>query len=168
MKKKQWIILVAVIVLAAAAVIVGFHVRNTQLAKETKDAITLIVGGAEKRIPIADLDREDFSGEMVNGKGDRFTRTCRGVELSALLAGQGIAVDSVTGVKATSADQYSAQLTGDEIREGGRVYLAVRIDGKAVEGIDAGTAGVQLLVFGDPDSKRAVRYLSVLEIETAP
>ncbi|MBR3584559.1 MAG: hypothetical protein IKO00_00910 [Oscillospiraceae bacterium] len=165
MKKKQWIILAAVIVLAVVVAIVGILVRKQQLEKEKVGAITLKCGGQEYVIPISGLDREAFSGETVNGKGDRFTRYYRGVELSALLTEKKIDMNTVSAVKAESADQYTAELTGEEIRESGKVYLAVQVDGKTVEGIEPGKPGVQMIVFGDPNSKRAVRNLAIIEVK---
>ena len=64
---------------------------------------------------------------------------------------------------AVSADQYTAELTGDEVRTPGRVYLAVEIDSVKVSGIDAGADGVQMIVFGDENMRRSVRNLAVIE-----
>ena len=38
------------------------------------------------------------------------------------------------------------------------------MDGKPIEGIEKGTAGVQMVVFGDPNSKRSVRNVSIIEV----
>ena len=62
-----------------------------------------------------------------------------------------------------AADQYAATVTGEEICEQDRIYLAVTEDGEPVEGIDEGTPGIEMVVFGDSDSKRCVRC--VVEIE---
>ncbi len=161
--KKKWMLPAAVLLLAAAAVIVGLQVRAAQLAQEKAGAVILRMGGKETAVPIRNLDREAFSGETVNGKGEHFTHSYRGIELSALLREAGASPDSVMAVKAVAADQYSAEYTGDEVRKKGCIYLAVQTDGKMLEGIEPGTPGVQVIVFGDADSKRAVRNLSALE-----
>ena len=49
-------------------------------------------------------------------------------------------------------------------REAGKVYVALTDGGKQVEGIDGGQ-GAQLIVFGDQNSKRAVRYLKTISVE---
>ena len=161
---KKTLGIICAVVLVAAVAVVGLIVRNRQQAEEQAGALQLQYGEQRLTIPLKELDQAEFSGETVNGKGDVFTRTYRGVELQALLEARKIDPTAVGGVTAVAADQFSAELTGDEVREAGRVYLAVQVDGKRVEGIDPGTPGVQLVVFGDSNSKRNVRNLSVLQI----
>lgn len=43
------------------------------------------------------------------------------------------------------------------------MYVALTQDGEMIEGIEGGQ-GAQLIVFGDPDSKRAVRYMKTVSI----
>ena len=162
-KQTRWII-AAVCLLLVLTLGVGLYIRSTQMAGEKAGAITLNLNGKGVTVTLKDLNQAAFEGETVNGKGDRSTHAYRGVELKALLTKNGLDAAKVTAVTASSADQYTAELTGDEIREDKRVYVAVEIDGKAVEGIDAGTNGAQLVVFGDPNSRRNVRYLSVIDV----
>ena len=163
MKKKiAWIICIVLLIAAAAAV--GLIVRNRQIAQETAGAITLKYNGKSLQVLIKDLDKEAFSGETVNGKGEHFTHDYRGISLKSLLEGQKIDLAAVSAVNAVSADQFSASYTVDEINQDNKIYLAVQMDGKTIEGIEKGTPGVQMVVFGDPDSKRNVRSLSVIEV----
>ncbi len=161
--KKKWIAIVLICVLVAATVGVGLYVRARQVAQEKQNAITLKAGGKEIVVAIKDLDKGAFEGETVNGKGERSAHAYRGVELLALLQEKGIDAAKITGVTAVSADQYTAELTGDEVRTPGRVYLAVEIDSVKVSGIDAGADGVQMIVFGDENMRRSVRNLAVIE-----
>ena len=161
-KKALWIL--CLVLLLAAALTVGLIVRNRQIAGETAGEITLRIQGQTRRIRISDLDRETFSGETVNGKGDRFSHSYRGIALKTMLEEQQVDPAAVSSVKAISADQFSAEYTSAEILEKDRVYLAVQMDGKTLEGIEKGIPGVQMVVFGDPDSKRNVRSLSVIEV----
>ena len=98
-----------------------------------------------------------FSGETVNGKGERAADDYRGIEMSALLREYDIDPARVTGMVVTASDQYSAEYTGDEIREPGKVFLATRRNGKEIEGIEPGRSGIWVIVFGDSDSRRLVR-----------
>ena len=102
---------------------------------------------------------------FVNRKGDK--------NVSGLvLAGGGkevtIAWEDVGGqgsvITAASEDNYSAELTGAELLEAGKVYVALTDGGKQIEGIDGGQ-GAQLIVFGDQNSKRAVRYLKTISVK---
>lgn len=65
---------------------------------------------------------------------------------------------------ATAADQYSAEYSGDEIREAGRVYLAVAMNDQKIEGMEPDQPGVMVIVFGDSNSKRIIRNPVKLEI----
>jgi len=165
MKNKRMLIAVLVCVLVAATVAVGLIVRNQQKAKEIKDAITVNAGGKAIVVAVTDLNKGEFSGETVNGKGERATHQYRGVELQALLKENKVALEGIASVTATSADQYTAELTGDEVRTDGRVYLAVEIDGEKVSGIEDGTLGVQMIVFGDENMRRSVRNLAVIDVK---
>ncbi len=143
--------------LAAAVLVVGLQVRNRQLALEQAGAVRLVVSGREIVIPFSRLDRNGFSGETVNGKGERAADDYRGIEMSALLREYDIDPARVTGMVVTASDQYSAEYTGDEIREPGKVFLATRRNGKEIEGIGPGRTGIWVIVFGDSDSRRLVR-----------
>jgi phage gp36-like protein len=67
-------------------------------------------------------------------------------------------------ITATSEDNYAADLSGAEALEAGKVYVALTDNGEQIEGIEGGQGG-QLIVFGDPNSKRAVRYLKTIEVK---
>ncbi len=162
--KKKTILAICVILLLAAVVAVGLIVRNRQTAQETAGAIALKAGGKTVWVQLKDLDQVAFSGETVNGKGERFQHEYRGIPLNSLLDGQQIDWTGASAVTAVSADQFSASYTPEEIGEGNKIYLAVEIDGTAVEGIESGTPGVQMVVFGDPNSKRNVRNLNMIEV----
>ncbi len=62
-------------------------------------------------------------------------------------------------VAVTSEDNYTVSLTAGEVRNAGTVHLAVVADGLPVKGIENEKSGAQLIVFGDSDSKRCVRYV---------
>ena len=164
-QKRIWII-VCVCVLVVATVGVGLYIRAAQLEKELEGAITLKANGKTITVALKDLNKVSFEGETINGKGDRSTHAYRGVELKELLESKGVKAADVSAVTAESADQYVAELTGDEVRESGRVYVVVEMDGQAVAGIEDGTLGAQMVVFRDPNSRRNVRFLSIIEVKT--
>jgi hypothetical protein len=63
----------------------------------------------------------------------------------------------------TSEDDYSAGLTGAEVLEKGKVYVALSQNGEKIENLEGGQ-GAKLIVFGDPDRQRAVKYLKMISI----
>ena len=134
------------------------------MEKEKEGTVLLVLQGQETVIPLSRLDREEFSKETVNGKGEIAMNSYRGIELKTLLQENGMKLDQVSGMTVTAADQYSAEYTGDEIRDSERIYLAVKINEKEIEGIEPGQPGLMVIAFGDPNSKRMVRNPVRLEV----
>ena len=159
MNKKLVIVIIAVLV--AAVGILGFLTRN---GNEEKEGLTIQSAGSEITAAWDDIERESFEGDLVNGKGEVSHGEYEGIELSKLLAANGVELSADTVVTATSEDNYSAELTGAEVLENGKVFVALSQDGKMIEGIEGGQ-GAQLIVFGDQNSKRAVRYLKTFTLD---
>ena len=157
--KRKWIISI-VVLLAAAAAVLGFMNRQNSPKDE---GLLLQSGGNTTAVAFEKLDQISFEGDLVNGKGEVSHHEYKGVELNALLAENKITVTEDSVLTATSEDNYSAELSGAEVLEADKVYVAVSADGKMLEGIEGGQ-GAQLIVFGDSNSKRAVRYLKKIDI----
>ena len=134
--------------------------------KGDKNVSGLVLAGGGKEVTVAweDVGGQTFEGDLVNGKGEVTHHEYTGSELQALLAANGIEVTDSSVITATSEDNYSAELTGAELLEAGKVYVALTDGGKQLEGIDGGQ-GAQLIVFGDQNSKRAVRYLKTISVK---
>ena len=109
-------------------------------------SVLLEAAGQTQSLSLSGLPAAPVSGETVNGRGERRAIQGSGIELSALLAGAGVDPSSVSGVTVLAADEYSAGISGEELRESGRVFLLLQEDGQP-----------RLVVFGDPDSRRNVR-----------
>ena len=159
MQKKLIAGIVAILVVVTAVLV--FVNR-----KGDKNVSGLILSGGGKEITVAweDVGGQSFEGDLVNGKGEVSHHEYTGAELQTLLQANGIEVSDASVITATSEDNYSAELTGAELLEAGRVYVALTDGGKQIEGIDGGQ-GAQLIVFGDQNSKRAVRYLKTISVE---
>ena len=134
--------------------------------KGDKNVSGLILSGSGKEITVAweDVAGQSFEGDLVNGKGEVTHHEYTGSELRALLEANGIEVTESSVITAASEDNYSAELTGAELLEAGKVYVALTDGGRQLEGIDGGQ-GAQLVVFGDQNSKRAVRYLKTISVK---
>ena len=159
MQKKSIATIIAILVVVAAVLV--FVNR-----KGDKNVSGLILSGSGKEITVAweDVGGQSFEGDLVNGKGEVTHHEYTGSELQALLAASGIEVTESSVITAASEDNYSAELTGAELLEAGKVYVALTDGGKQLEGIDGGQ-GAQLIVFGDQNSKRAVRYLKTISVK---
>ncbi len=163
-RKYRIIILAVLLALAAVTAVIGFQVRNQQLALEKDGAILMTVQGKEITVPLAKLNREEFTKEIVNGKGEKMENSYSGIELRTLLAEYEAEIGRITGMTVTAADQFAAEYTGDEIREAGKIWLVTSSNGKTLEGIDPGKPGVWVIVFGDPDMRRTIRNPVKVEI----
>ena len=159
MQKKLIAAIIAILVVVTAVLV--FVNR-----KGDKNVSGLILSGGGKEITVAweDVAGQSFEGDLVNGKGEVTHHEYTGSELHALLAANGIEITESSVITAASEDNYSAELTGAELLEAGKVYVALTDGGKQIEGIDGGQ-GAQLIVFGDQNSKRAVRYLKTISVE---
>lgn len=150
------------IIVAVLVVIAGVFAIN--MTSPDKDGITVIVGDKETVVAWEDIACNDFSGELVNGKGEVFSNDYEGIELAEFLEANGFELDGVSEIVVTSEDNYTASLTAAELLQSGKVYIALSANGETLKGIEGGQ-GAQLIVFGDPNSKRAVRYMKVIELK---
>jgi len=158
MSKKLKIIIAALLLLTAVVAVI--HLGNQ------KDVKCLLINYAGEEIAVSfeDLNKQEFSGELIDGKGDVTSHVYTGVLLKDLLAEKGIELSTVSGLKITSADNYSVEFGKDEVLAEDRLYAATVADGKAIEGIDPGTEGVQIIIFGDENSRRCVRFASIITV----
>lgn len=157
--KKNMIWLVVLLV-AATLIFAGIHLSQ----QEQIECMQIRSGDKTVTIYPEDLDQTDFSGTLIDGKGTVTEHTYRGVELKVLLAQKGITLAEGHTVSVTSADNYTAEYTAEEILTDGGVYIAIEEDGAPIEGMTADEIGLQLVIFGDPNSRRCVRNAKMVEI----
>lgn len=160
MKKK---LLTAVVVLVLAMAVIGVVIHKN--GQDETSGIVLISESEQVEMSLDDLTTTDFSGTLVNGKGETFEHDFNGILLRDAFEKNGFVVEETSEITVTSADNYSATISGDEILNNDKVYIATVCDGEKVEGIDEGTDGAELVVFGDKNSKRCVRYLMKVEVK---
>lgn len=158
MRKSLKVGIVILLILTAAAAAV--HVNRQE------EIACMTIRTSEGDIPVTfeELDAGEFTGELVNGRGEVSRHSYRGILLRDLLEYKGVDLSGVLAVTVTSADNYTAEFTPDEIVNMERVYLAVEADGETIAGIDPGTRGIQVIVFGDQNSRRCVRYANLIEV----
>ena len=70
-----------------------------------------------------------------------------------MIKGAGFDPSGAAAVKVTADDEFSAELSGDELDEAGKAYLVSEDDGS-----------MRLVVFGDSNAKRNVRNVVSVEI----
>ena len=158
--KKIWFIAI-VLLLLATCIVAAVHLEN----QEAIACMVILQGDRRITVSFADLDRSSFSGSLTDGKGDVTSHAYTGILLRELLEEKGIDLSRCSGVTVTSADNYSVEFTKEEILRENCVYVAITADGAKIAGIDPGSDGVQIIVFGDANSRRCVRYARKITIK---
>lgn len=143
MKSKKLIVIIVCALVALTAVLAIVHSATRETVPE--GAILVRQNGEEAYISMDKLGLTTVTGRIVNGKGETRDINDQGINLGELSKG------SFQTVTVTSDDEFSAEVSADEIAN---AFLILNEDGSA-----------QLVVFGDPNSKRAVRNVTRIEFE---
>lgn len=141
MKKNRLAILLLAVLLAVTAAAAGIHLSTRQTAQ--MGTVLVEYGGKVEELSLDRVELTAVRGTVINGKGQERRVDAQGAPLSAVLAEAGIT--SYTQTAVTADDEYSVTVTQEEAAAPDRVFLIVQ-EGERI----------QLLVFGDPNSKRNV------------
>lgn len=141
MKKNRPAILLLAVLLAVTAAAAGIHLSTRQTAQ--MGTVLVECGGKVEELSLDRVELTAVRGTVINGKGEERRVDAQGAPLSAVLAEAGIT--SYTQAAVTADDEYSVTVTQEEAAAPDRVFLIVQ-EGERT----------QLLVFGDPNSKRNV------------
>lgn len=145
-------------ILMLALLLVTIIVAGAYLALRAQvpeDAIVLEYGSTTHIVDLQGIKMTEIHGERVNGKGETKPVDGMGFHLQDLVAwtlGKDFTCNTVT---ITASDGVSAEITADELNEEGKVVLLWNEeDGR-----------LQLIVFGDSDSKRSVKQVERIEVK---
>lgn len=143
-------VIVLILVLVTAAVAVFYLTTRTAVSE---GALRVeFVGGQAKELSLESLELVSVQGTVVNGKGEARAINAQGILLSDVLREVGAGEYSM--VTAAADDEYSAQVSAEEIAAPDKVYLIQQEEG-----------GMQLIVFGDKNSKRNVTNVVRLSVQ---
>ena len=124
-------------------------------AQIPEDAIALEYGSTTYIVDLQGIKMTEIHGERMNGKGETKPVDGMGFHLQDLVAwtlGKDFTCNTVT---ITASDGVSAEITADELNEEGKVVLLWNEeDGR-----------LQLIVFGDSNSKRSVKQVERIEVK---
>lgn len=152
MKKSTKIIMAAIAALIALTAV--FAIIHSAARTEVPDGALLVsCGGEKKYVDLASLDTVSVRGSVVNGKGEKSDVNTQGVPLADVIENAGFDPNGAVTVKVTADDEFSAELSGDELNEDGKAYLVSEDDGS-----------MRLVVFGDSNAKRNVRNVVSVEV----
>lgn len=152
MKKSTKIIMAAIAALIALTAV--FAIIHSAARTEVPDGALLVsCGGEKKYVDLASLDTVSVRGSVVNGKGEKSDVNTQGVPLADVIENAGFDPNGAVTVKVTADDEFSAELSGDELNEYGKAYLVGEDDGS-----------MRLVVFGDSNAGRNVRNVVSVEV----
>ena len=152
MKKSTKIMVAAIAALIALTVV--FAIIHSAARTEVPDGALLVsCVGEKKYVDLASLDTVAVRGSVVNGKGEKSDVNTQGVPLADVIENAGFDPNGAVTVKVTADDEFSAELSGDELNEDGKAYLVSEDDGS-----------MRLVVFGDSNAGRNVRNVVSVEI----
>ena len=143
MKAKKTII--AVVAVLIALVVIFAFVHNHTRTKATEGALQIVSGGKTSYVQLDDIKAGRVQGTLVNGKGEESAVDAEGICTEDLLSKY-----SYSSFTAVADDEYKAEVAASEAS---KAYII------------STEKGLQLVVFGDSNSKRAVRNLIRLELK---
>lgn len=149
MKRNRVVVLIIIALVAVTALAAVIHLTTRVSVPE--GVLLVETAGQTKEVAWGRLELMSVQGTLINGKGEERTIEAQGILLRDMLEGIGASVE--TEVTVIAEDEYSASVTAEEIKADGQVYLAATDDG-----------GIQLVVFGDSNSKRNVSGVARLVV----
>lgn len=152
MKTKKIIAIVLGVLLCLTAILAVSHALTRD--KVPEGALLIQYNGKNSYVSLDTLSMTEVTGTIVNGKGEETEVRTQGVSLLDVLKSAGIDGAQIRTVTAVADDEFSAELSAEEITEPGKAFLARDEDGR-----------MRLIVFGDSDSKRNVRNVVKLTVE---
>ena len=148
--KKKIVFGVIGILLAVTAVLAVIH-QNTR-TQEIEGAVLVEFAGESVAVQISEMPLTEVKGTVVNGKGEEREIDAQGILLVDVLELAGVETVPENGVSVTAADEYSVEVTADELAEAGKVFLLEE---------DA----PRLIVFGDNGEKRNVKNVARITVK---
>ena len=141
MKKRKTVCLILDLLLVLVTVLTVIHLSTRDTVPE--GALLVRQNGEERYVVPEKTFQYSVNGSIVNGKGEERRIDARGIALKELAEGD------YSLVSVLASDEYSAQIMAEEIEN---AFLILDEKGN-----------VQLVVFGDTNSKRAVKNVAKVE-----
>ena len=149
MKTKKVIGIILGVLLSFTAIFAIIHLVTRE--KVPEGALLVIQGEEKAYVLLEKLPMTKVEGTIRNGKGEEIQVEMEGVLALEALKATKIDISSIQFVKVVAEDEFSAEVSMEELSEPDKVYLA-KEDGQ-----------MRLVVFGDDNAKRNVRDVVRLE-----
>lgn len=152
------------IIIVALFVITGFMLTSHLNKQDDRDGLIINSLSGECVVPIDSLETSSLEGDVKDGKGNVTHHVFAAVELKSVLDINDIDYHDKCVIAVTSSDNYSAQFSNAEIIRDGKVYVITEKDGEKIMDISGEKPGLELVVFGDENSQRCVRYMARVDV----
>ena len=152
MKTSKVMKLVFLVVLMLTLGIAALHLSTREQVPPR--TLSVEYAGETHLVDFADLTMEAVHGTRVNGKGETKEVNGEGCLLQKVLQEALGDVSAAEKVTVVAGDGFSAEVNAGEWEQPDQVYLITQEDGT-----------LQLIVFGDSDSKRSVKNVERLLVE---
>ena len=143
MKNKRVYLIILAVLVVITAVLAVVHVTTRERIPD--GAVLIRQKGEERYVTPKAQFQTAVKGTIVNGKGEEKIIDAKGIALKDLAKGE------FNRATVIASDEYSAVVNA---AEADNAYLILSDDGS-----------VQLVVFGDTNSKRAVRNVAIVSFE---
>ena len=147
MKKKTLLIILAALVVIAA--ILAVVVSKGQQKKSASEVI-IIQNGKETKADISKLELTAVKASILRANGKTVEIDSKGIELKDLLAGY----SGYTAAAVSAEDNYSAELSAEEIASDKNVYIILGEENKP-----------RLVVLSDELAKRDIKNVLTIELK---
>ncbi|MBQ9966425.1 MAG: hypothetical protein IJO95_02160 [Clostridia bacterium] len=151
MSKITKLILAALVLITAAAA--ALYLAGREPIPENSVAVNY--DGETHYADLEGIRLTEIHGERINGKGEVKPVDGMGISLNGLLTWTLSESFACEAVIVTASDGVSAEITAAELAEEGKVMLL----------LDEEDGSLQLIVFGDPNSKRSVKQVERVTVK---
>jgi hypothetical protein len=174
MKKRNIIIIVAVVVVLAISVgILAFlNAGNVKEKKILEEEAEILIKSADMELGRIDMDLvrkigpQDFNANLDTSDSDPETHQYNGILLNDALDALEINIEDYSTAIVKAIDGYTVAFEASEIQDKDNVYLAIMRDGEPLGSKSTGGNGpYQIIVRKDPFSQRWCKFVIELELK---
>lgn len=146
------------IVVLCLATIISVSVFQVMRESIPKSVLTINYVGNKTIVDPFRLERIDVKGTITDGKGDKKDISSKGFRLIDCINMAKVPEEGYNTARILSEDGYAAELTRDEARDDKKTFFIINEDKETK------AQTLQLVVFGDSDSKRQVKNVTMIEL----
>ena len=150
--------LTAGIIVLCLFTIIGASVYQVSKASIPRSVLTIDYAGNKTIVDPFKLDKINVKGAVVDGKGEKHDINSKGFKFIDCINLAQVPEEGYNTARILSEDGYAAELTRDEARDDKKTFFIINEDKETK------AQTLQLVVFGDSDSKRQVKNVTMIEL----